>query len=65
MDTPPTVTKARSLVAHDAKANRDQTESRRILAEAKLARYIRETVAAAPPLTAEQLDRLATLLKAS
>lgn len=37
--------------------------ARRNLAAAKLEQYIRETVAEAPPLTVEQRDRLAELLR--
>lgn len=36
----------------------------RALTEAKLERHIREAVAAAPPLTDEQRERLAALLRA-
>lgn len=39
-------------------------DARRDLAEEKLKQYIERTVAAAPPLTPEQLDRLAALLQA-
>lgn len=38
-------------------------EARRNLRAARLDAYIRETVDAAPPLTAEQRDRLALLLR--
>jgi hypothetical protein len=38
-------------------------ECRRDLRASKLETYIRETVAAAPPLTAEQLDKLSALLR--
>ncbi len=41
----------------------DLLDARRDLREARLAEYIAKTVAAAPPLTATQLDRLATLLR--
>lgn len=37
-------------------------DARRELNELKLAKAIRQTIAAAPPLTAEQRTRLATLL---
>ena len=46
-------------------SNRDPAkaaEARRDLAAAKLDKYIRDTIADAPPLTAEQRDRLALLL---
>ena len=39
------------------------TDARRDLAAANLAAYIRRTVDAAPPLTNEQRDRLALLLR--
>lgn len=38
-------------------------EARRDLAAAKLEQYIERTVAEAPPLTAEQRDRLAGILR--
>lgn len=38
-------------------------ESARALAEANIEHYIRKTVDAAPPLTPEQRDRLALLLR--
>ncbi len=41
----------------------NQTETARDLAAARLEDYIARTVAAAPPLTPEQRDRLATLLR--
>ncbi len=40
-------------------------DARRDLVEAKIADYIRKTVAEAPPLTAAQRDRLALLLRSS
>ncbi len=43
--------------------NADDTALRRDLAEAKIADYIERTVAEAPPLTNEQRDRLALLLR--
>lgn len=39
------------------------TEAKQALCEALLARHIRQVADAAPPLTAEQRDRLATLLR--
>jgi hypothetical protein len=39
-------------------------ESKRELAEAKIADYIEKVVAEAPPLTDEQRDRIAALLRA-
>ena len=41
----------------------DLNERRAELAEARLANHIRKVCAAAPPLTAAQRDRLATLLR--
>ena len=38
-------------------------EAERALREERLAKYIRELVDIAPPLTSEQRDRLATLLR--
>ncbi len=38
-------------------------EARRVLAEEKLRQYIERTVASAPPLTAEQRDRLRVVLR--
>ena len=57
--------KARSAVAHDVKARRDPTKSRQQLAEAKLAAFIEKVVSSAPPLTQDQRDRLAVLLRGS
>jgi hypothetical protein len=63
--------KSRSLVANAEKrrkkvpgpiADEAVKGARRALAEAKIASYVAKVVAAAPPLTAEQRDRLATLL---
>jgi len=47
---------------HDAEAQDQLTRTRAELAEAKLADYIRRTVDAAPPLSADQRARLALLL---
>lgn len=44
--------------------NEDHTELRRAFVAAKLEEYIAKVVAEAPPLTAEQRDRLALLLRA-
>ena len=41
----------------------DATDARHDLAAAKLAAYVRETVAAAPPLTHKQADELALLFR--
>lgn len=41
----------------------DLIDARQLLKEARLEDYIRRTVAAAPPLSDEQRDRLAILLR--
>lgn len=58
-------TQTRSQIAHKKRAdpNADVTDLRRQLKAERLADYIRTTVDAAPPLTAEQRDRLALLLR--
>ncbi len=61
------VTKARSRVANTAKNHPTDveaiTEARRDLAVAKIEAYVKRVVDAAPPLTDEQRDRLALLLR--
>ena len=58
-------TKTRSKIALTLKADpaADVTELRRQLKEQRLAEHIVKKVAEAPPLTPEQLDRLAGLLR--
>ena len=58
-------TKVRSELALTIRNHpeRDVTELRRELNEARLAEYIQRTVDQAPALSAEQRDRLATLLR--
>jgi hypothetical protein len=58
-------TKTRSQIATTLKSNPDAdvTELRRQLKAERLADYIHSTVDAAPPLTLEQRDRLALLLR--
>lgn len=51
-----------SLSAHEPNSHEKITDARRSLAEANLAAYIEKTLAAAPPLTDEQVARLAGLL---
>lgn len=51
-----------SLTAHGAEPELIEN-ARRNLRAARLADYIQKTVDAAPPLTAAQRDRLATLLR--
>lgn len=57
-------TKTRSQIAHAKKADpqADVTELRRQLKAERLEDHIKRTIEAAPPLTAEQRDRLAVLL---
>ena len=60
------VVRRRNVVANIARHRPDSQEladARRDLAAEKLAAYIRRTVDAAPPLTTEQRDRLALLLR--
>ncbi|MEQ4518496.1 hypothetical protein ABLI39_03920 [Pseudarthrobacter sp. B907] len=40
----------------------EAVDARRVLAEAKIARYVREVLATAPELSEDQLDRLSALL---
>lgn len=58
-------TKTRSQIAHAKRANPDAdvTDLRRQLRAERLAEAIKKTVDEAPPLTAEQRDRLALLLR--
>lgn len=58
-------THTRSQIAHTIKRNphADVTELRQRLKAERLEDYIRRTVADAPPLTPEQRDRLALLLR--
>ncbi len=49
----------------DSAAYREVERSRRELAEAKRTAYIHSVVAQAPPLSAEQRDRLALLLRST
>jgi len=53
---------ARAVQARDLEAER---AARHDLATAKFEQSIRKAIAAAPPLTQEQRDRLATLLRGS
>lgn len=61
----PNVAKARSLkaVAHRRGDQAAILEAGRELAAAKLEVYIQRTIESAPPLTPEQRDRLAGLLR--
>jgi hypothetical protein len=60
--TNPRVARA-SLAAHKRWHGADAPDARHDLAAAKLAAYVRETVAAAPPLTHKQADELALLFR--
>lgn len=62
----PAITAARAQVAALTRHNSDPDRllvARRSLASAKLSAYIQRTVDSAPPLTTEQRDRLALLLR--
>lgn len=58
-------TKTRSQIAHTLKRDPDAdvTDLRRQLRAERLENHIRQVVNEAPPLTAEQRDRLALLLQ--
>ena len=58
-------TKTRSEIAHAKRRdpNADTTDLRRRLKAERLEDYIRRTVLSAPPLSPEQRDRLALLLR--
>jgi hypothetical protein len=66
MPIAPSVAQARSRLGNAARRGTpaDVLEARRQLAEANIAEAIRRVVDAAPPLTPEQRDRLALLLRA-
>lgn len=59
------VARARKAALRRHHPDTDTTEADRSLAAAKLADYIKRTVAAAPPLSGEQRDQLAVLLRGS
>lgn len=65
--TPPEILSVRARIASLTRSRQvddpDLVAARRELAELRIARFIRETVAAAPPLTDEQRTRLADLLR--
>ncbi len=52
-----------ALAKHRTPDDPDLADARRNLRAARLEYYIRATVEAAPPLTAQQRDRLALLLR--
>lgn len=61
---PPRVARTRARkAAQNRHPGEDDTELRRELAEAKVADYIEQALAASPPLLDEQRSRLADLLK--
>ncbi|KHL00433.1 hypothetical protein [Sinomonas humi] len=57
--------KSRLGVAARRRDPEEIAEARRDLAAAKLAQYVERVVSAAPPLTPEQADRIAALLRGS
>lgn len=59
------IRRARSRLAANVRNHPDADHAplRRDLAAANLEAYVAKTVAAAPPLTSEQLDRIAGLLR--
>lgn len=63
---PDPVLTARGRLAVASRCDRDDpvtlAAARRELTAAKLERHVREAVAAAPPLTPEQRDRIASIL---
>jgi hypothetical protein len=62
----PAVAKARGRVGSLTRSRTDQdpdlVDARRDLAAANIGEYVRKVVSNAPPLTAEQQDRIAALL---
>ena len=58
-------TKTRSQIAHEKKRDphADVTELKRQLKAERLEEYVARVVAEAPPLTPEQRDRIASLLR--
>lgn len=66
MSSDKAVLEARSKLAQASKRGKSPEEAaaaRRQLAEAKIAKAVRECLAEAPPLTEDQLSRLASLLR--
>jgi hypothetical protein len=59
----PEVRRLAARKAAQSRWNRPTPETAAQLAEAQLADYIKRTVAAAPKLTADQVDRLSLLLR--
>lgn len=63
MYSPVATARARLAATVRHRPESDHSELRRDLRAARLEDYIRRTVDAAPPLTDEQRDKLATLLR--
>jgi hypothetical protein len=59
----PELERARLAHLHAARRREDLTPYKAALAEAKIAAYVRKTLAMAPPLNDEQKQRLAALLR--
>jgi len=59
----PVISSLHAKLAADTRQGNDTTDTRRALATAKVEQYIQKTLAAAPPLTREQRDRLSGLLR--
>jgi F0F1-type ATP synthase delta subunit len=63
----PPITQARARIASLSRSRAhddpDLAAARRDLAAAKLERYVEQVIAAAPPLTSEQLDRIVSILR--
>lgn len=57
------INKARAQLAVRVRDGKPVEDARRDLAAAKLEQYISKVVAEAPPLSAEQLDRISCLLR--
>jgi hypothetical protein len=55
--------RAKSALAHAVKDGGDVTEARRRFLAAKIERFVSETVASAPELTDEQVDRIVAILR--
>ena len=53
-----------NVCRHHPTDEKKKTDARRNLAEAKIADYVQKVVSSAPPLTDEQLERIAGLLRA-
>lgn len=65
MGLDPDTEAARVALLVATRRKQDQTACRQDLAAAKIKHFIEKTLAVAPPLTSEQRDRLAGLLRES